>query len=150
LPSRRRGTASAGGPRHLFVDSGPWIALAYADDAKHAEANGLFRAALARRIRLLTTSLVVAECHHWLLFRTGIRPARAFLSHLDSSAALTIEFPTAEHHRAGEAWLTRLADQRITYTDAVSFAVMRALGCSTAMSFDHDFVVAGFRLWQPD
>ena len=39
-------------------------------------------------------------------------------------------------------------DQRISYTDAVSFAVMQASGCRTAMSFDHDFETAGFVLWR--
>ena len=41
---------------------------------------------------------------------------------------------------------TALADascnRRITYTDAVSFAVMESARCSSALSFDHDFVVA--------
>ncbi|HVO26103.1 MAG TPA: hypothetical protein VMW56_21005 [Candidatus Margulisiibacteriota bacterium] len=54
---------------------------------------------------------------------------------MQASPALTIEFTSAH--------------QRITYTDAVSFAVMKAARCTAAMSFDHDFVVAGFRLWQP-
>ena len=39
-------------------------------------------------------------------------------------------------------------DQRITYTDAASFAVMDAERCRVAMSFDRDFRVAGFELWQ--
>ena len=34
------------------------------------------------------------------------------------------------------------------YTDAVSFAVTEAIRCPAAIGFDHDFVVAGFRLWQ--
>ncbi|MFQ5665402.1 MAG: hypothetical protein ACE5I7_03130 [Candidatus Binatia bacterium] len=39
---------------------------------------------------------------------------------------------------------------RLTYTDAVSFAVMQATRWRTVMSFDHDFVVGGFQLWQWD
>jgi predicted nucleic acid-binding protein len=44
--------------------------------------------------------------------------------------------------------LTKLSDQRLSYTDAVSFAVMEERGCAAAMSFDADFAVAGFALWQ--
>ena len=31
--------------------------------------------------------------------------------------------------------------------DAVSFAVMDSTRCAGAMSFDHDFMLAGFSLW---
>src|SRR5262249_46411398 len=65
----------------------------------------------------------------------------------EASALVTIEFATAAHHRAARAWLDRLADQRISYTDAVSFAVLEATGGSAVMSFDHDFELAGVSLW---
>jgi predicted nucleic acid-binding protein len=107
----------------------------------------MFRAAATRRTRLLTTNLVLAETHRLLLHRAGMRPAAWALDRFEASALLTITFTTAEHHRAARAWLERLADQSITYTDAVSFAVMDATGCSAAMSFDHDFLLAGFSLW---
>jgi predicted nucleic acid-binding protein len=41
-----------------------------------------------------------------------------------------------------------LKDQRISYTDAVSFAMMQTARCQVAMSFDHDFEAAGFALWR--
>ena len=34
-----------------------------------------------------------------------------------------------------------------TYTDAVSFAVVEAAGCSHVLGFDDDFAAAGFSLW---
>ena len=45
--------------------------------------------------------------------------------------------------------LSRFSDQRIAYTDAVSFAVMKAAGLRAALMFDNDFVVAGLSLWRP-
>jgi predicted nucleic acid-binding protein len=50
----------------------------------------------------------------------------------------------------GRAWLDRLANHAITYTDAVSFAVMEALRCTAALTFDHDFLAAGFSRWTPE
>ena len=41
----------------------------------------------------------------------------------------------------------KLANQAITYTDAASFAVMEALRCTEALTFDHDFLIAGFSRW---
>jgi len=107
----------------------------------------MFRAASARRIRLVTTHLVLAEAHRLLLHRAGIKPAAWALDRFEASPLLTIVFAGAEHHRAARAWLARLADQPVSYTDAVSFAVMDATRCAGAMSFDHDFLLAGFSLW---
>jgi predicted nucleic acid-binding protein len=133
----------------VLVDSGVWIALVRAADQHHADADRLFRQALRERIPLVTTNVIIAEVHRFVLFRIGIQPAALLLDRIDASSLLTIEFVTAAHHAAARRWLARLPDQVITYTDAVSFAVMEATGCTAVMSFDHDFVTAGFRLWQP-
>ncbi len=125
----------------------PWIALVSARDQDHAEADALFRDALRRRARLITTNLVVAEVHRLLLFRAGVQAASAALDRLASSPALTLLFLTADHHDAARGWLRRLAERRLSYTDAVSFAVMTASRCRNVLTFDQDFVFAGFRAW---
>lgn len=44
-------------------------------------------------------------------------------------------------------WIRRFADQAFTFTDAVSFALIRTLGIRSAFTFDsHFFSVAGFRM----
>lgn len=108
----------------------------------------MFRRAIRDRVALVTTNLIVAEVHRFLLFRVGIRPAATLLDRLDASPLLYTEYVTAAHHAAARRWLAKLSDQVITYTDAVSFAVMETVRCTAAMSFDHDFEVAGFRLWR--
>jgi predicted nucleic acid-binding protein len=150
LPKPRHHTRSVVGVRErVLVDSGVWIALVRAADQHHADADRLFRQALRERIPLVTSNLIIAEVHRFVLFRIGIQPAALLLDRIDASSMLTIEFVTAAHHAAARRWLASLPDQVITYTDAVSFAVMEATGCTAVMSFDHDFVTAGFRLWQP-
>ena len=148
MPSRRHRIARAlAGPARLFVDSGAWIALRSRRDQHHAEADRLFREALSRRIPLFTTNLVIAEAHRLTLFRAGIQPALRALERIDASPSVTIHFPTADEHAAARRWLERMAPRPITYTDAVSFAVMEALRCTAALTFDQDFVVAGFSRW---
>jgi predicted nucleic acid-binding protein len=131
----------------VFVDSGAWIALLHRADRHHGTADRLFRLAAERRTSLLVTNLVVAEVHRLVLHRVGIRASTAFLDRLDASSLLRIEFASRAHHRRAREWLRRLGDQAITYADAVSFAVMEAMRCRRALSFDHDFVVAGFDVW---
>ena len=61
---------------------------------------------------------------------------------------MTIHFATADEHAAAWRWLERLGSRPVTYTDAVSFAVMEATGCGDVLSFDQDFAAAGFTLWR--
>jgi predicted nucleic acid-binding protein len=149
LPSlRRRIGRVAAVPARLFVDSSAWIALRSRRDQHHSEADRLFREAVRRRIPLLTTDLVVAEVHRLILFRAGVQPARRVLDRIDASPSVAIHFATADDHGAARRWLERLAPRPITYTDAVSFAVMAVAGCRHVLGFDQDFAVAGFTLWR--
>jgi predicted nucleic acid-binding protein len=155
----RRKPARAAGPRRpgseafdevlsrVFVDSGGFIALFSSADRHHDTADALFRACV-RRGRLITTQLVVAEVHRFLLFNAGIAAATTAIKKISTSPALVIECTTAAHHRAACEWLAKLDDQVISYTDATSFAVMTATRCTVALSFDNDFTIAGFTVLQ--
>ena len=147
MPSRAYRTEHGGAPARLFVDSGAWIALRSRRDQHHVEADRLFRQALQRRIRLVTTNLVIAEAHRLTLFRVGVQAAARALDRIGASPSVAVHFPTAADHAAARGWLDRLAPRPITYTDAVSFAVMEAVACRYVLGFDHDFAVAGFALW---
>jgi predicted nucleic acid-binding protein len=124
------------------------LAFFSASDDNHDQADALFRRAVVHRTRLYTTNLVLAEVHRLLLFRAGRPAATAALARIGSSAAVSIVFATAEHHEVALAWLGKLHDQDITYTDATSFAVMTGACCQTAIAFDADFWTAGFSPWQ--
>ena len=148
MPSRGHRTARAAAPVRLFVDSGAWLALRSRRDQYHADAERRFQAAISRRIPLLTTNLVVAEAHRLTLFRAGIEPALRALERMDASPSVTLHCSTADDHAAARRWLERLMPRPITYTDAVSFAVMEANRCHDVLGFDEDFVAAGFALWR--
>jgi len=148
----RRSRLATGGrvrPR-VLVDSGAWIALVSANDRHHAEAEALFKVAVRQHALLVTTNLVIAETYRFLLHKAGRHAAQAVLKRMDASPLLEIEFATAVHHAAGRAWIDKLADQALTYTDAVSFAVMHARRCTAALTFDRHFAIAGFARWQPN
>jgi len=129
----------------LFVDSSGWIAAISTRDRRHAEAERTVRDAMQAQTRLVTTNLVLAEVHRWVLFRAGPAAARAVITKIEESASLELTFATQDNHRAALTWLDRFADQRFSYTDAVSFTVMQATRCPVAFTFDRDFTVAGFR-----
>jgi predicted nucleic acid-binding protein len=146
---RRAGRPAARGHRRVFVDSGAWLAFFSARDQNHAAAVALVRRAVESETELVTTNLVLAEVHRLVLHRVGIGAAAMVLGSIEASAHLRLVFPAADHHRAARRWLSKLSDQAITYTDAISFTVIEIERCAAAIAFDHDFVIAGFELWQP-
>ena len=132
----------------ILVDSGGWIAQISRRDQYHQKATALFRHAVEQRTALVTTNLIVAEVHRQLLHRAGIVAARRALELIEAGQLLSLEFVTVAHHRVACAWLRRLGDQALTYTDATSFAVMAARRCRFVLGFDHHFEIAGFELWR--
>jgi predicted nucleic acid-binding protein len=128
----------------VFVDSSFWLAVASASDGRHREADAALRDAVRRRASLFTTNLVLGEVHRIVLRRVGVRAAATVLDRIDASPAVAVTFPALADHRAARRWLARLADQRISYVDAVSFAVMAAARCELALTFARGFRLAGF------
>jgi predicted nucleic acid-binding protein len=146
-PRRPPRASAAPSPARVFVDSSAWLAFFSARDGNHGSADALFRRASTSSARLFTTNLVLAEVHRLLLFRAGPQAAATALARVDESALVTVTFPTRALHEGARLWLAKLPDQKISYTDASSFAVMEAEGIRSAMTFDRDFWLAGFEVW---
>ena len=134
--------------RSVFVDSSAWIAFFSASDGQHSNAHAAFARATRERRLLVTSSLVVAEVHRLVLYRADIRTARAVLGRLTSSRDVRVDHPAPALHVSAIGFLDRLADQPVTYADAMSFAMMRALRCTIALTFDRHFEMAGFTMWR--
>jgi predicted nucleic acid-binding protein len=128
----------------LFVDAGGWIALANSDDRYHAIAASSYPEFLRHYRRLLTTTLVVAESYVALRLALGQQAAVRFLDILEASPRIhrvAVDLPLEQ---TAERILRQYTDQRFSYTDAVSFAVMQRLGLIDAFAFDHHFATFGF------
>jgi predicted nucleic acid-binding protein len=95
---------------------------------------------------LVTTNLVIAELHRAFLHTHGRRAARLATRSVLAAPRLALHFESHANHARALERLHYLMAHRITYTDAVSFAVMEERGLSLALGFDDDFRLAGFQL----
>lgn len=129
----------------VFVDTGAWLALADRSDAHHKEAARILRDFHEQR-QLLTTNLVVAESYVLILRTLGHEAAFAFLNSIEGSPRTNKIFSDESLETAAGDILRRYRDQDFSYTDAVSFAVMKRHGISRAFCFDKHFLTAGFTL----
>jgi predicted nucleic acid-binding protein len=150
LPKKQfRLTGSRVGHDSIYVDTSAWIAFFSARDQNHREAERLFREAVARNVPLTTTNLVLAEVHRLILHRVGVVAASQALDRIESSARVSIVFASGAHHAAARTWLANFTERRVTYADAVGFAVIKDVRCIGFLSFDSDFLLVGFRPWVP-
>jgi hypothetical protein len=127
-----------------FVDSSGWIALADKDDLHHKEAASSYPSIFRNHKTLVTSNLVIAETHIVLLKELGHNAAIEFLERIKASPRILKIFSNENIETEAEGILVKYVDQDFSYTDAVSFVIMKKQKIRKAFSFDKHFVTAGF------
>jgi predicted nucleic acid-binding protein len=131
----------------IFVDTGAFL-------ARYVEGNQYHRTAVRAWKRLerspgalFTSSFVVDETLTLLARRTTYAFAAARADALYGSRVLTILRPDAADESAAVELFRKFADQKVSFTDCVSFALMRRHRLKKAFTFDRHFASAGFEVW---
>ncbi len=127
-----------------FIDTGAFLGRYLPDDQHHATALAGWAHLTAKRLPLCTSNLVLNETITLLARRADYRFAAERARIIHASSALRILRPTHEDERAAVDWLEKFADQKVSFTDAVSFVLMRRHRISRAFTFDRHFELAGF------
>ncbi len=126
----------------LLVDTGALIALFNPRDHLHPRARRFAKQAAGARFVL--TELILSETVTRLRARTAAARAADAGKALLDSRRYEVLFVDARLFDAGLEELRRFGDKRLSLTDAVSFAVIRALALDGAFTFDRDFSDCGF------
>jgi predicted nucleic acid-binding protein len=131
----------------IFVDTSAWDAIADSADAYHLAALRC-KNEMAGRYRLVVTDYVLDELYTLLLMNIGYQRAVAFKCQLDALAQEgVLKVVWISEEIAAEAWrvFERFnVDKEWSFTDCVSYTVMKRLGINEAFAFDHHFVQMGF------
>jgi len=125
-----------------FADTGAFLAKLHRNDLHNREAIRLWPT-LNRPV--LTSNLVVAELAKLLAQRLGYIFAADRIADLYASPTIHVVASTREDEIEALAWIRRFADQRVSFTDCVSFAIMHRRKIRTAFTFDRHFRLAGFQ-----
>jgi uncharacterized protein len=130
----------------VFVDSGPWIALAIRRDQYHTRAVSVWTRLRQERRRLLTTSFVLDEVVTFVRYREGFAPAREIGNRIAQSQL--VELVDIDRDLRLRAWelFEQFEHTELSFTDCTSFAVIEAHGSRQVFSFDADFQAAGVEL----
>ena len=131
----------------IFIDTGAFLARLLPRDQHHRAAVAAWADLEKRGERCATSSFVVNETLTLLARRTSYVFAAERGGTLYASGVLEILRPEREEELAALEWFSRLADQRVSFTDCLSFALMKRERMRRAFSFDRHFVAAGFEVW---
>ena len=131
----------------IFVDTGAFVGRFIVDDQFHHRAIELWEKAEAAGEACVTSNFVLDEAITLTARRSHHRHAAEKGRLILASTAFQIVRPTAEDELAALDWLEKYADQKVSFTDCVSFVLMKKTGLDTVFSFDRHFELAGFRLW---
>ncbi len=128
----------------VFMDSAGFLALWDASDQHHGAAGRLQVELAGKRRRFVTSEYVVDETITLLLMRHSHAAAADFLDTVERSEALRLEWIGPERFYAAAGLFRRHADKEWSFTDCVSFVLMRELRIRDAFTTDHHFRQAGF------
>ena len=127
--------------RRLFVDTSAWFALANRRDPDHRGA----REVLANfRGRLVTSNFIFDETVTLCLYRLGRDAALRVGDELRSGALADVVRTTRDDETRAWKLFSGRADKDYSFTDCVSFVIMRRLEITQAAAFDEDFRREGF------
>src|ERR1017187_5410831 len=130
-----------------FIDTGAFLARYLRNDQHHKAATVLWNKIRVTRERCITSNFVLDETFTLLARRASYAFAAEKARIIYASSALEILRPESLTELAALNWFEKFADQEVSFTDCVSFALMREADIRQAFSFDAHFERAGFKTW---
>lgn len=127
----------------IFADSSFWIAIRNERDQYHRRAVEWLGDPEGGP--LATTNQVRGETWTFLRRKVGHASASQFLATLERSRRTRVVFVSEEMEADAIRWLRKHDERPYSFVDATSFVIMRAMHIRDALTYDDDFVVAGFR-----
>lgn len=129
-----------------FVDTSFFKAIIDPKDAFYQDAKKIEQKINDKQISLVTSNYVLDESFTLIRKRCGLKVVDEFRRYLATISVILKIIRVTVTDEAG-AWDFFLKDwSGLSFTDCVSFAMMKRLGIRTAVSFDNHFVRAGYKL----
>ena len=135
-------------PGSIFVDTSAWKAFYDEKDDMHGEARDFMKAVAAKEVpvRLLVTSdYVMDETLTLVRFAHSHAKAVEFANAVSTSRAIRLFFAGEETFNKALAMFIEHHDKPWSFTDCISFQLMKQLELTTAFAFDPHFQQAGFQ-----
>jgi predicted nucleic acid-binding protein len=128
----------------LFIDTGAFLARYLANDAHHGRAVSLWKKVSGQP--LFTSNHVLGETLTLLARRAGYAFAAERAEAIYASPALEILYDDNSVDADAIQVLRKYADHSVSFTDCVSFVLMKRHRIRAAFTFDRHFLLAGLEV----
>ncbi len=128
----------------IFIDTGAFLARYIQRDQHHLAATAHWLTLKDGSRRCFTSNFVLDETITLLGRRADYHFAAQRARQLYESDALTVLRPLGGDEVVALQLFEKFADQGVSFTDCISFALMAGHGVKTAFTFDRHFALAGF------
>lgn len=126
------------------MDTAGFLALWDGKDEHHQRAVRLQKRLADAKRGFRTTDYIMDETASLLLVRHSHSAAADFLDTMERTAAVRTEWTDSRRFGAASQLFRRHQDKARSFTDCVSFVVMKELGLSDAFTTEQHFAQAGF------
>ncbi len=130
----------------IFIDTGAFLARYLRNDQHHRSAVSVWEKLGSNRDNCITSNFVLDEMFTLLGRRAGHGFAVQRAKNIYASQALTICRPDREDEIKALQFFSKYADQHVSFTDCISFVLMKRGKINRVFSFDKHFELAGFHM----
>jgi predicted nucleic acid-binding protein len=130
----------------IFVDTSGFYSLLVSGDDRHAAAKRVLAQARGRKRQFVSTDYVLDETATLLKARGLSHLLIPFFAAIDESRICHIQWTDAKQFFETQAYFLKHLDQAWSFTDCLSFRVMKSLKLRDALTKDEHFQQAGFEV----
>ena len=130
----------------IFIDTGAFLARYLSKDQYHSKAIGFWNEIKKKRDACFTSNFILDETFTLLGRRAGYDFAAQRATSIYASKLLTILRPNRADEVKAIDFFQKFADQNVSFTDCITFVLLRKEKIKRVFSFDSHFQWAGFKL----
>jgi predicted nucleic acid-binding protein len=131
----------------IYIDTGAFLARHLSKDQHHPQANTFWESLHKINEACVTSNFVLDETFTLLGRRAGYNFAAQRARNIYASESLQILRPTRKEELKAIDFFEKYSDQRLSFTDCVSFVLMQSKKIKRIFTFDHHFQLAGFQIY---
>ena len=130
----------------IFIDTGAFLARYLRNDQHHRSAVAVWEKLGSNHENCITSNFVLDETFTLLGRRAGYGFAVQRAKNIYASRTLTIYRPDRRDEINALQFFGKYADQHVSFTDCISFVLMKREKINRVFSFDRHFLFAGFHV----
>ncbi|CAK0762624.1 PilT domain-containing protein [Gammaproteobacteria bacterium] len=133
--------------KRIFVDTGAYLARFHTADQRYQQAYQAWEQVQNQQRVVVTSHHVIDELATLLARRTDYGFSARKIGQIYASQLALIERSSERDEQTALAFFQKYADQKVSFTDCISFAMMMRLQIRQVFTFDYHFALAGFEVF---